>query len=278
LQINKLLRADSAMTVQKMRAFQTDPGSVRADLFVPAFLRAAERVLERGEPGVNHDVLAQSRQLLAEWDRRYTKDNKRAVLFEEAMRTLVGRTWDELVTEPGGTRRVATPSTAVLAELLADSNSVWWDDQTTRQVENRDDILAASLAAALLTTRGRYGEPSSDRWRWDRIRFANANHLLRLPALSATNLPVQGGPSTLAPSSGAGTHGPSWRMVVELGPELEAWSTYPGGQSGNPVSPRYRDRIPLWMNGELEAVRLPRTLDALVPTQRSAALTLLPRK
>ncbi|MEO5814440.1 MAG: penicillin acylase family protein [Gemmatimonadaceae bacterium] len=278
MQINKLLRADSRMTVQKMRAMQTDPGSARADLFVPAFLLAADRVLARGEPGVNHGVLARSRHLLAEWDRRYTKHNRRAVLFEEAMRTLVGRTWDELVTEPGGTRRVATPSTAVLAELLADSTSVWWDDLATRQVENRDDILAASLSAALLTTVGRYGDPSSDRWKWDRIRFANINHLLRLPALSATNLPVQGGPSTLAPSSGTGTHGPSWRMVVELGPELEAWSTYPGGQSGNPVSARYRDRISLWMNGELEKVRLPRTREALAAAQRSATLTLLPPK
>ncbi len=276
MRINTLLRADSGITAQKMRAFQTDPGSERANLFAPAFLRAADRVLARGQPGVNHEVLAQARQLLAEWDRRYTKDNRRAVLFEEAMRTLPGRTWDELATEPGGTRRVATPSSAVLAELLADSASVWWDDQTTRQVETRDDILAACLASALLTTRGRYGAPSSDTWRWDHVRFANANHLLRLPALSALNLPVQGGPGTLAPSSGAGTHGPSWRMVVELGPEIEAWSTYPGGQSGNPVSPRYRDRIPLWMNGELEPVRFPRTSEALAPAQRSAQLTLLP--
>jgi penicillin amidase len=278
MRINTLLRADSGMTAQKMRAFQTDPGSARADFFAPAFLLAADRVLARGEPGVNHDVLKQARQLLAEWDRRYTKDNRRAVLFEEAMRTLVGRTWDELATEPSGTRRVATPSTAVLAELLSDSASVWWDDRSTPRVENRDDILAASLAAALQTTRRRYGDPSSDTWRWDHIRFANANHLLRLPALSATNLPVQGGPATLSPSSGGGTHGSSWRMVVELGPELEAWSTYPGGQSGNPVSPRYRDRIPLWLNGELEPVRLPRTSDALAPAQRSAQLTLLPPK
>lgn len=278
LQINRLLRADSGMTAQKMRAFQTDPGSARADLFVPAFLLAADRVLARGGPGVNHDVLQQARHLLAEWDRRYTKDNTRAVLFEEAMRTLVGRTWDELATEAGGTRRVATPSTAVLTELLADSASVWWDDHTTSQVENRDDILAASLASALLTTRGRYGEPSGDKWKWDRIRFANANHLLRLPALSATNLPVQGGPGTLSPSTGTGTHGSSWRMVVELGPEVQAWSTYPGGQSGNPVSPRYRDRIPLWVNGELEAVRLPRTRNALTSAQRAAALTLVPSR
>jgi penicillin G amidase len=276
VRINTLLRADSAMTPLKMRAFQTDPGSARADIFVPAFLLAAQHMLARGASGVNHDVLAQARQLLAEWDRRYTKDNQRAVLFEEAMRNVVIKTWDELATEPSGTRRVATPSSAVLAELLSDSASAWWDDRSTPQVETRDDILAASLAAALQTTRKRYGDPKGDNWRWDHIRFENVNHLLRLAALSAFNLPVQGGTGTLSPSSGAGTHGSSWRMVVELGPELQAWATYPGGQSGNPVSARYRDRIPLWVNGELEPVHLPRTRDALDRAQRSAELTLLP--
>jgi penicillin amidase len=278
VRINTLLRADSAMTTTKMRAFQTDPGSARADVFVPAFLKSADHALARNAPGVNHDVLAQARLLLAEWDRRYTKDNTRAVLFEEAMRNLVNRTWDELATEPSGTRRVTTPSTAILAELLSDSASVWWDDRSTPEVETRDDILAASLAAALQTVRGKYGDAKGDNWRWDHIRFENANHLLRLPALSALDLPVQGGPGTLSPSAGSGTHGSSWRMVVELGPELQAWATYPGGQSGNPVSARYRDRIPLWVNGELEPVRFPRTHDALDIKQRSAELTLRPPK
>ena len=151
------------------------------------------------------------------------------------MRNVVIRTWDELATEPSGTRRVATPSSAVLAELLSDSASAWWDDRSTPQVETRDDILAASLAAALQTTRKRYGDPKSDNWRWDHIRFENANHLLRLPALSALNLPVQGGTGTLSPSSGAGTHGSSWRMVVELGTGAASVGDVSGrtiGQSG----------------------------------------------
>src|SRR5207249_4084388 len=43
LRINTLLRAESAMTPDKMRQFQTDPGSERANLFVPYFLGAAQR-------------------------------------------------------------------------------------------------------------------------------------------------------------------------------------------------------------------------------------------
>lgn len=47
------------------------------------------------------------------------------------------------------------------------------------------------------------------------------------------------------------THGPSWRMVVSLGPEIEAWGIYPGGQSGNPGSARYDEFIDEWVEGEL---------------------------
>ena len=166
----------------------------------------------------------------------------------------------------------------MLASLMADSLSAWWDDRSTPQVEQRDDILASALAAAYLTVRGRDGDPGGDGWRWDHVRFANVNHLLRLPALSALKVPVQGGPGLLSPSTGTGTHGSSWRMVVELGPEIQAWATYPGGQSGNPMSSRYTDRMPLWSKGELEPVRLPRTPAALEKTQRASELTLTPSR
>jgi penicillin amidase len=92
-------------------------------------------------------------------------------------------------------------------------------------------------------------------------------HLLHLPALSRLGLAVSGGPSTISPSSvTGGGEGSSWRMVVELGPEVRAWGAYPGGQSGNPASPRYDDRLPLWLKGELAALRFPRTASEMTPS------------
>ncbi len=276
MRINALLRADSLATPDAMRRYQTDPGSARADLFVPYFLAAAQRVLARANMDRESARLSEASGLLSQWDRRYTRDNRGAILFEAAMQELVSRTWDELAITPGSARRVVTPPGGVLAELLADSASVWWDDHATSRVEQRDDILAASLIAALAATRAKYGDPDGDGWRWERVRHANVPHLLRLPALSALDIPVAGGPGTLSPSSGTGTHGPSWRMVVELGPELRAWATYPGGQSGNPVSPRYRDRLPQWTNGELSPVNFPSVATALDSAHRSSRLTLRP--
>jgi len=266
LRINQLLRSDSAVTPETMQRWQTDPGSERAAIFAPHFVRAGERAADSSA--------REGARLLAEWDLRYTMDNRRAVLFEAAMQELARRTWDELATDGG--RRVATPATVMLAVLLQDSSSVWWDDRQTAEVERRDDILAASLASALTATRREHGDPASDGWRWDRVRHANIRHLLQLPQFSALEIPVQGGPGTLNPSSGRGTHGASWRMVVELGPEVRAWATYPGGQSGHPASDRYLDRLPLWREGRLAELWSPRSADAMDPARVSATLTLEP--
>jgi penicillin amidase len=203
------------------------------------------------------------------------------VLFEYAMRELTDRTWDELAA-PGaaaGARRVATPSGMALLQLVADSASAWWDDRRTPGVvETRDAVLWASLSAALARARKEHGAPADSGWTWGRIRHANVRHLLGLRGFGALDVPVQGGPSTLSPSTGDGRHGASWRMVVELGPEVRAWTIYPGGQSGSPASPRYADRIPKWSAGELDSARVPRVPADLLPADVLSTLVLTPAK
>ena len=171
-----------------------------------------------------------------------------------------------------------TPSSAVFSRLMHDSASAWWDDRSTPQVEDRDAILASSLVSAYLATRQRFGTPGDSGWRWSNVHKVNIPHLLRIPALSALDMPIDGGPGTLSPIAMGGSNGPSWRMVVELGPTLHAWTTYPGGQSGNPASPRYKDRIPQWLEGTLEAVHVPTRASELPAAQRSGTLTLRPAR
>ena len=293
LRLNAILRQARDVTPDAMRQWQTDPGSARADWFVPRFLDAAAARAAAPPPGTEAATLAEARRLLAGWDRRYTADDRRAVLFEAAMRELTARTWDELLTPGAGARdtaaarrggnargsaaagRVATPDPEILAVLLADSASGWWDDRRTAAVERRDDVLAASLAAALVAVRAEHGEPDGGGWRWSRVRPRNLQHLLRIPALGATGLAQSGGPNTLSPLNSS-AYGPSWRMVVELGPEVRGWGIYPGGQSGDPASPGYTDRLPRWLRGELDTLRVPRTPGALLPAQTAGTLTLTP--
>jgi penicillin amidase len=246
LRINALLRADSAVTSATMRRWQTDPGSPRADHYVPYLLAAAA-----ARPA--DTTLAHAARLLAAWDRRYTRENEGAVLFEATMAAASSRVWDELPPDlqPGGGAFVA---------LLDDPANIWWDDRATpAAVERRDDVLATALADGYQATVRAHGPPEFGGWRWSAAHRIDIWHLLRLPALSSLALDVPGGPSTISPSSTTGgSEGPSWRMVVELGAEVRGWGTYPGGQSGNPASRRYADRIPLWKYGQLAELRFPR--------------------
>lgn len=278
LRINQLLRADSAVTPAAMRRFQTDPGSARADAFVPPFLDAA-RALDAA--GQGDDTLRRAAALLGEWDRRYTRENRRAALFEAAMAALGLLVWDELIPRsPGGgsdatAAPVFRPEEAVLLELMADSSSAWWDDRRTPARETRDAILAEALRRGLARMLREYGPPEGGEWRWSNAHHANIYHLLGLRGLSELDLPVQGGQATLGPSPGLGTHGASWRMVVELGPKVQGWAIYPGGQSGNPASARYSDRTRKWLAGELDSVLFPESPPDLPTNRVKSALTLL---
>ena len=273
LQINRLLRANPKVSMDDMRRYQTDPGSVRADWFIPYLRNAARTVRVRGAAPPS---LAVADSLLGAWDGRYVVDNTGAILFETALTFVLRNTWDELIPK-GDSVRSATPSTGVLLALMADSASAWWDDRrSTNVVEDRDAILGGALSAAFDTLVARHGALSKGGWAWGKVATAQVNHLLGLKGFSARDIPVQGGRGTLNPSVQNGGFGSSWRMVVEMGPTVRAMATYPGGQSGNPASARYADRLRFWRDGDLELLVVPATLQALTPAQVLSRLTLTP--
>jgi penicillin amidase len=277
MHINALLRADSAVTPDEMRKFQTDPVSERTNIFIEAFARAVESA-----PAPRDTALIHAAKILSDWDQRFTTDNQVAVLYTAALDELTHRTWDEFLIpgngSRGGVRGVPAPSSTILTELLSDPKSLWWDDRSTKNVvEDRDMILRESLVTAYHRVVKQYGIPGP-LWRWGYIRFENIHHLLRIPALSRLNIPMPSGPGTLSPSGGDGTAGSSWRMVVELGPEVRAWGTYPGGQSGNPASKRYDDRLIKWEEGKLDTLRFPHRAADLSGRALSSTLTLTPER
>jgi len=268
IRINELLRGNAQVTADDMRMYQTDPRSARADAFVPVFTQVARNAPPKPS-------IVRAGQVLASWDRRYTTDNTVAVLFEAVMTNLSRMLYDELQPDQDGATG-PRPTDMMTAMLLKEPTNAWWDLRSTSAVETRDEIIADALELSFDELTARLGQPDSSSWRWSAHRTATINHLLRMPSLSRTGIPVQGGNGTLSPSTGAGTHGASWRMVVELGPNVEARAIYPGGQSGHPASVRYDDRLAAWSAGRLDALRVPRTANELPGNQRRAQLTLTP--
>lgn len=270
IRINELLRADARITPDAVRRMQMDPLSVRARMIAPYFARAASG---RGNP--SSSIAAAG--ILRDWDFRYALDARAPVLFEAAMRRATRDTWDELAPAPGRPP-VATPSGVVFVQLLRDSVSSWWDRRRTAgTVETRDMVLASALTAAydsLVTSLG----PVGARWEWQHTGGINVRHLVNLAGFSRTHLAVTSGYGTVAPASGAnGSHGASWRMIVELTTASRtAWAIYPGGQSGNPASRRYDDRLETWRTGRLDSLAVPESEAAFVASNRLSTLQLRP--
>ena len=274
MRINRLLRDHPAMTPDLMRQFHTDPQSEQTP-FILAALEASRTWAQRGGNWTPDDEHAY--QVLAGWDQKFTPDNGPAILLTVLSASIARLAWDELV-PMGEDRRVATPNSMMLTRLLADQRSVWWDVRSTpTERETRNSIVLDAHRDAWKRARELFGNDPSQ-WKWSQARMAHVNHLLRLPGFGRDSLAVTSGPGTLSPTDGGGsvTHGASWRFVVELGPELKAWGTYPGGQSGNPISSRYVDRLELWRTGQLAELRVPRAAAELSVERTSAVLTFRP--
>ena len=58
------------------------------------------------------------------------------------------------------------------------------------------------------------------------------------------------------------SHGPSWRMIVHLDNNTEAYGVYPGGQSGNPGSRFYNSFVDTWVQGKYYTLFFMTKLDA----------------
>lgn len=269
MRINRILRQNARVSVEDMRRAQTDPQSELTPFILGALAEAQTATSAAGDWTADDEAAF---KLLSEWDAAFTPSSNAAVLYLAFLTELANATWDELVL-PGENRRVMTPQQVMLVRLLRHPQSSWWDDRSTADAaETRDAIVLRALRKAWTDTRSRFGNDPAT-WKWSDARSINVHHLAGLEGFGRTGLAVTSGPGTLSPSDARGTHGASWRFVVELAPEIRAWGTYPGGQSGNPVSARYADRLPLWQRGELADLRVPRTADALADSLTMSRLT-----
>jgi penicillin amidase len=237
--INELLAAASAITPGDMVRMQGDALSLRARAILPRLLA----ILSSGA------LTAEERAWtgeLARWDFVYRAGRAEATVFDRFWRELYLAIWSD---EFASGRLVAAPgSDRTMALILDEPGSPYFDDAATPTRETLADIVRRAFAVALSRLNEELG-PRGERWRWGRASPVEIRHLARFPGLGAPPLAVGGGRGLI--NAAAGSHGPSWRMVVELGPTVRAWGILPGGESGNPGSRFYDDGINEWLAGKV---------------------------
>jgi len=138
------------------------------------------------------------------------------------------------------------PDEQTLLEWInRDSAFRYIDNITTPQRETITEIVTAALKKA---TPGLKAEEEANRLTWAKHKNPIMYHLLRDAALPFARKLNVGGWSNIINAT-TKSHGPSWRMIVQLSADTEAYGVYPGGQSGNPGSPYYDNSVDNWVKG-----------------------------
>ena len=133
--------------------------------------------------------------------------------------------------------------------IVENPGSVLLDDLETEKTEDLGDLVTASYIRAIQKMRDEHGEPGEN-WKWGYVNDTDLEHLGQIPGLGVMDVFTGGGAESL--NAIRGSHGPSWRMIVELDPEgVRGFGVYPGGQSGNPGSKTYDEFVETWRTGEL---------------------------
>lgn len=235
--LNEALSGMEEITVAKMQELQNSTYSKEAAELVPALVHCVP-------PAEGTDRWI---SLLQAWDYFYDKDGKEPIFFELWKDEFYKMVWDEFyLLEEEKDLDILFPEVWKTTEiLLLDPENHFFDRQATGEKENACDVARESFRIAAEKCDSLF-ELNPD-MAWKDYRVVKINHLSRLPAFSEIGIDVGGIASAL--NSVKENHGPSWRMVVELSNPVRAWGIYPGGQSGNPGSPFYKNMIRDWAAG-----------------------------
>jgi penicillin amidase len=241
VRINERLNAMVNANADSLRMLQNDNFSVLARTILP-------KLLDILHVTALSPAQRAAKITLSNWNYQNAPESVATTIFEEWMPMLRGAIWDD---EFGSeTEPMDIPSRdRTLYLILKQPDEKWFDNIHSPQKETLSDIVSGSFKAALDSLVARHGS-MSPAWQWSRIKATEIRHLSRsLKPFNAPPLTTGGGSSIV--NATTKRKGPSWRMVVELGPTPRAYGIYPGGQSGNPGSPYYLNLLKKWEKGEL---------------------------
>ncbi|MEQ9812570.1 MAG: penicillin acylase family protein [Azospirillaceae bacterium] len=248
--IADLLAGRDDLDIAASEAMLADIRSGAAALVLPAMLTIA------GHDGRSAEALA----LLRRWDYAMDRNRPEPLIYSAWLRELVRALFgDELGASFGGYWQLH-PGRVHAA--LTDAQA-WCDDVRTRDEEDCETILTASLDTALDWIAARHGEMPSD-WRWGDEHVAPlANQVIGfVPVISAlldqsietsgSSYTVNRGGTWIARESAPfqHTHGAGFRAIYDLADPENSRFIIATGQSGHPLSDHYGDLREPWAAGQ----------------------------
>jgi penicillin G amidase len=237
LMINRYLSQESEIGIEDMMKLQTDTYNPFAGMARPVLLKYIDSATLTPEELKYYE-------LLKEWDLHYEADGKGASIFNIIWDSLKSIVWNDELAKAGQPGFYPYNST-LLEGILRDSTYEFLDNINTTEKETLGQDISDAFKRGAATCRNL---DRQDKLTWGQLKSTRIGHLLKLEPFSRMDISNSGGEYSI--SAMKKDHGPSWRMIVQLTKNTEAYGIYPGGQSGNPGSPYYDNFVDNWANGK----------------------------
>lgn len=222
--VNELLEKQTSATIADEMLMQNDVESFLAKQTLPTMLRA---------------VAAGSDKLLPElinWNNQLNYQSAAASLFQIWWGIFYEQYWLKKGLDK---KHFMLPSPERTMQLVA----VGYDSIEMKSVLRSSYTLAVDSMNKIAS----HSQQKSTQWY--EVKNTTLHHLAKISAFSYDHLKIGGWGNTI--NAAKGNHGPSWRMVVEMGKDsIRAFGVYPGGQSGNPGSKYYGSFVSQWVEGK----------------------------
>lgn len=237
--INDRLKVMSNIKVEDMMKLQHDNFNYNAFEALPMMLDSLDSA------SFSKEALGYYTKL-KNWDFFNGADQIAPTIYEQWWKNLNNKLWDEI---DSSDVKVYRPNWFNTVRILQTNPEFFMiDNQLTSSKESTGDLYRITFQETVQELETYLKSPGNS-LSWFEFKNTTIRHLLRQSAFSIDKVKIGGNRHIVnAASSG---HGPSWRMVVELGDgEVDAWGVYPGSQSGNPGHPDYGHMVDDWASGK----------------------------
>jgi len=262
--IETLLNENKTWTVDEVSKMQLD---VTSSLHPDVAKALADVLASTNDPRFEEFVT----RLLA-WNGRHNpEDIEPSIYYNLLSHTMYQAMIDEIGWPAYDAFNSSSISRNTWEFFVKNDASPWWDDtRTTNKKETRRDIVfrASEKSLALLQ---KHAGPNAEDWQWQKIHRLKHPHALGAVALldkyfSVGPFGAPGGTETInnlhfsLDTAGifyAGG-GPALRKVTDLGNIENGVTVSPTGQSGNIMSPHYKDQAEMYVKGETRKMLMKR--------------------
>ena len=245
-EIHRVLSQPGKLSADDMSALQTDTRDSLAAEIVPVLLQSLSKERLNAKESAAVD-------LLRSWDFRMETNSAAATIWWYFWGWYLDETF-----KPWWKSRAVPVDYGVVFDALGQDLEAWTLHDPGNRAFSAPGVGSRTAPDAqrksfhkLIGDLTKQLGPDPRSWSYGKVHKRVLENLADVSGLNYGPRPDRGdGNTPLAAGGYPSTDGPSWRMVVDWGAQTFQ-AIYPGGQSENPASDWYTDRVDAWWAGRL---------------------------